>query len=191
MSDLAQYRFDDLYEISSGISTTKEQAGHGSPFVSFSTIYNNYYLPDELPDLMETSEAEQIKYSVQEADVFVTRTSETLDELAMSCVSLNDYPEATFSGFAKRLRPKYPSFPDPTYIAFYLRGPHFRKMIDNMAIMTTRASFNETLFSFLKLSLPNKETQQRVGALLLAIQEKMGINNQVNDNLVDSLAIVA
>lgn len=100
------YKFEDLYDISSGISSTKEQAGHGNPFVSFSTVFNNYILTDELPDLMDTSEREQEVYSIKEGDILITRTSETLDELAMSSVALKDYPKATFSGFVKRLRPK-------------------------------------------------------------------------------------
>ena len=101
MNKLTQYAFSELYQINSGISTTKAQAGHGAPFVSFSTIFNNYYLPDTLDDLMDTSEKEQETYSVKKGDVFLTRTSETMDELAMSCVALKDYPKATFSGFAK------------------------------------------------------------------------------------------
>ena len=48
------YKFADLYDISSGISSKKEQAGHGNPFVSFSTVFNNYILPDVLPDFMDT-----------------------------------------------------------------------------------------------------------------------------------------
>ena len=36
MSKLTRYKLSDLYEMSSGISSTKEQAGHGDPFVSFS-----------------------------------------------------------------------------------------------------------------------------------------------------------
>lgn len=34
MSKLTKYKFSDLYEMSSGISSSKEQAGHGSPFIS-------------------------------------------------------------------------------------------------------------------------------------------------------------
>ena len=34
MSNLIKYKFSDLYEMGSGISTSKEQAGHGYPFAS-------------------------------------------------------------------------------------------------------------------------------------------------------------
>ena len=41
MSKITKYPFAQLYDMASGISSTKEQAGHGSPFVSFSTVFNN------------------------------------------------------------------------------------------------------------------------------------------------------
>ena len=56
MSKLFKYAFSDLYDISSGISSTKDQAGHGTPFASFRTVFNNIFLPDKLPDLMEVTE---------------------------------------------------------------------------------------------------------------------------------------
>lgn len=65
MSKLTKYKFSDLYEMSSGISSSKAQSGHGSPFVSFSTVFNNYFLPEELSDLMNTSIKEQEIYSVK------------------------------------------------------------------------------------------------------------------------------
>ena len=55
MSKITKYALSELYDMSSGISSTKEQAGHGSPFVSFGSVFNNYFLPEKLPDLMETS----------------------------------------------------------------------------------------------------------------------------------------
>ena len=48
MSKLKPYKFSELYSLSSGISTSPDQAGHGFPFVSFSTVFNNYFLPENL-----------------------------------------------------------------------------------------------------------------------------------------------
>lgn len=122
MSKLTKYKFSDLYSIASGISSTKEQAGHGSPFLSFSVVFNNYFVPDILNDLMDTSEKEKETYSIKSGDIFLTRTSEVVDELAMSCVAVKDYPNATFSGFLKRLRPTQDHITYPKFMAFYLRS---------------------------------------------------------------------
>lgn len=169
--------------MSSGISTTKGQSGHGSPFVSFSTVFNNYFLPDELPDLMDTTEKEQEVFSVKRDDIFITRTSETVDALAMSCVAAKDYPKATYSGFIKRLRPKTTGIVYSKYLAFFLRSKYFRKLIDCNTIMTLRASFNEDMFSFLYLYLPAYEDQVRIGDFLYKIEQKIQLNTKINDNL--------
>src|ERR1700754_2894604 len=122
MNNLKKYQFCKLYAMSSGISSKPEQAGHGAPFASFSTIFNNYFLPATLADKMDTSEKEQETYSIKKGDIFLTRTSETIDELGMSCVALNDYPKATFSGFVKRLRPLQNDRTYARYMGFYLRS---------------------------------------------------------------------
>ena len=183
MNNIKKYSFSELYEMSSGISTTKAQAGHGHPFVSFGTVFNNYFLPEQLPDLMDTSEKEQDIYSIKEGDILITRTSETIDELAMSCVATKDYPEATYSGFTKRLRPKTTGIAYHKYLAFYLRGYLFRKAVTNNAFMTLRASFNEDIFSFLNLYLPEYQEQVKIGDMLYNMERKISLNKKISSEL--------
>ena len=182
MNKLNKYKLSELYEMGSGISTTKEQSGHGYPFLSFSTIFNNYIIPDELHDLMDTTELQRKNSSIKAGDVFITRTSETPDELGMSCVAIKDYSNATFSGFAKRLRP-IDNKVYPKYIAYYLRAPYFRKLINANTIMTLRASFNDQIFSYLNIYLPDYNQQVKIGDMLYNIEKKIQINNLINDNL--------
>ena len=183
MSEWKRYKLSDLYEMSSGISSTKEQAGHGSPFLSFSVVFNNYFLPDSLIDLMDTTEGDKQKYSINEGDIFLTRTSEIVNELAMSSVALKDYPESSFSGFLKRLRPVDKRIVYPKFMAFYLRSPLFRRTIINNTVMTLRASFNEAMFSYLAIMLPDFDTQKKIGDFLYSLEKKKQINNQINQEL--------
>ncbi len=178
MSKLTKFKLSELYELASGISSKPEQAGHGYPFCSFSTVFNNAYLPDALPDLMDTSENERITYSIKEGDVFLTRTSETVDELCMSSVATKDYPEATYSGFLKRLRPisnkAYPKF-----MALFFRSSYFRKTVTNKAVMTLRASFNEAVFNDIYVYLPSMEEQIAIGDLFFDVECKIRNNNSI------------
>ncbi|MFP1944390.1 restriction endonuclease subunit S [Lonsdalea quercina] len=183
MSKLTKYKFSDLYSMSSGISSTKEQAGHGSPFLSFSVVFNNYFIPDVLSDLMDTSEKEKEIYSIKCGDIFLTRTSEVIDELAMSCVAVKDYPNATFSGFLKRLRPTQNNITYHKFMAFYLRSSMFRKTMTNNAVMTLRASLNEAIFSYLELLLPAYSEQKKSGDLLYSLNQKIALNNRINAEL--------
>ncbi len=183
MNSINEYNFSDLYEMGSGISSKPEQAGHGAPFVSFSTVFNNYFLPEKVKDLMDTSEDEQEVYSVKGGDILLTRTSETIDELGMSCVVLEDYPRATFSGFVKRLRPTQSDVTYPKFMGFYLRSKFFRKTMTNNAVLTLRASLNEDIFSYLKLYLPDYDIQKKIGDFLCSLNAKIDLNNRINAEL--------
>ena len=185
-----QFFLGDLYDISSGISKNKEQFGSGYPFLSFKTVFNYTIIPTDLKDLAQTTLSEQNKYSILYGDVFLTRTSETANELGMSSVALKDYPQATFNGFTKRLRPKkgVMEFIDPKFIAYYLRSKDFRNQIDSISVLTTRASLNQGMIEKLTITVPNIETQKKIAAILSALDEKIAINREINDNLQQQAA---
>ena len=187
---LKEYKLSDLYKMDSGLNSTKEQAGHGANFLSFRDIYNNYIIPDELTEKMDTTIEEQNKYSIKKGDVFLTRTSEVIDELAMSSVAIKDYPNSTFSGFAKRLRPIQKNITYDKFMAFFLRSKYFRKIINNKAFMTLRASFNDNIFQDIKILIPNYETQVKIGNLFYNIECKIKYNNQINNTIEDMINIL-
>ena len=186
MNNIKEYKLNELYRMDSGIGTTKEQANHGAPFISFSDIYNNEILPEELTEKMDTTKDEQEKYSVKKGDILITRTSETLDELAMSSVALKDYPNATFSGFAKRLRPIQTNITYDKFMAFYMRSEYFRKIINSKAVMTLRASFNDAIFSYIRILLPNYVEQVKIGDLFYEIEKKIRLNLKINRELEET-----
>ena len=180
-------KLGELYTVHNGLSKGRQFFGSGYPFLSFSTIFNNYFIPDELTDLVQSTEKEQESYSIQRGDVFVTRTSETSDELGMSCVALKDYPHATYNGFTKRMRPIYPERVLPEYIGYYMRTPGFRGKFQAFSTMTTRASLrNEDLLG-LMVALPPLETQRRIASILSAYDDLIE-NNQKQIKLLEEAA---
>lgn len=158
-------RLSELYEVHNGLSKGGKFFGNGFPFLSFSTVFNNWFLPAVLPDLVQSTEKEQISYSIERGDVFITRTSETMDELGMSSVALKSYPQATYNGFTKRLRP-IDNRILPEFVGYYLRCPVFRGGFRAFSTMTTRASLrNEDLLS-MEIPVPPMDMQQRIAAIL-------------------------
>lgn len=177
----------ELYTVHNGLSKESKFFGSGYPFLSFSTVFNNYFIPDELVDLVQSDEKEQKNYSISRGDVFVTRTSETLDELGMSCVALKDYPRATYNGFTKRMRPIATDRVHPEYIGYYMRMPSFRREFRAFSTMTTRASLkNEDLLS-LTILLPSMEQQIRI-AEVLQTYDKLIENNKQQIKLLEEAA---
>ena len=173
-------RLGELYEVHNGLSKGGKFFGSGYPFLSFSTIFNNFFIPENIKDLVQSTPEEQENYSVKAGDVFVTRTSETADELGMSCVALKDYPNATYNGFCKRLRPIDTEYTVlPKYIGYYLRTPEFRgKFLGLSGSMTTRASLkNDDLLS-MTIPLPPLETQQKIAGILSAYDDLIENNRK-------------
>ena len=121
MSEWKKVKLGELYEVHNGLSKGRQFFGSGYPFLSFSTVFNNWFLPKELDSLVQSSDKEREACSIKKGDVFITRTSETMDELGMSSVALKDYPNATYNGFTKRLRPITDEVV-PEYIGYYLRS---------------------------------------------------------------------
>ncbi len=184
-SDWRIYKFGDLFDTASGLSKSREEFGFGSPFVSFKDVFWNYFLPDKLENLANTSEKEQAICSVKKGDIFLTRTSETPHELGMSSVALQDYPNATFNGFTKRLRLKDSVNVklDPVYLGYYLRSNLFRQSIYAHSSMTTRASLNNSAIGSLDLVLPPYVEQISIGKKLKALDDKIANNNRINQTL--------
>ena len=181
-------KLGDLYDVASGLSKSAKEFGNGGyPFLSFKTIFYNYFLPDELPDLANTTGKEQEKCSILEGDVFLTRTSETANELGMSSVALKDYPCGTFNGFSKRLRMKqncgYKVY--PKYMGYFLRSAKFRNQINSMSIASTRASLNIEMINRLTVDLPDIECQKKIADFLFLIDKKIKNSEAINRNLLD------
>ena len=168
----------ELYEVHNGLSKGGKFFGKGSPFLSYSTVFNKWFLPQELLDLVQSTDNEQQSYSILRGDVFVTRTSETMDELGMSSVALKDYPHATYNGFTKRLRPINPERILPEFIGYYLRTAVFRAGFTAFSTMTTRASLrNEDLLS-MKVPVPDMQTQKHIASILSAYDDLVESNQK-------------
>lgn len=165
MNEWKKVKLGELYEVHNGLSKGRQFFGSGYPFLTFSTVFNNWFLPEILDSLVQSSDKEREACSIKRGDVFITRTSETMDELGMSSVALKDYPNATYNGFTKRLRPTTDDV-IPEYIGYYLRSKKFRGKFMAFSSMTTRASLaNDDLLS-MEVEIPEKTTQQHIATIL-------------------------
>jgi len=180
-----EYKLGEIYEVHNGLSKGREFFGSGYPFISFSTVFNKWFIPEIITDLAQTTESEQESYSIKAGDILVTRTSETADELGMSCVALKDIPKATYNGFCKRMRQYNKDIDvDPKYVGYYMRNPEFRKNFQAFAgSMSTRASLTNDALLGLTIKLPPLAEQQRIAKILSSLDDKIELNNAINRNL--------
>jgi type I restriction enzyme S subunit len=174
---------DQLYDFSSGLSKPRSAFGSGYPFLAFKDIFYNSSVPAQLKELVNSTERERSKCSIKRGDVFLTRTSETMDELGMSCVALHDVPNATFNGFTKRLRPKSAGAVIPEYARYYFRSPKFRQTVTAMSTLSTRASLNNEMLSRLSITLPPPVEQAAIGYILGTFDDQIELNRKMSETL--------
>ena len=176
--EFIEKRAKELYISSSGLSKSADQFGYGYPFLPYSIVFHNYYIPDTLTTLVNSTAKDRETCSIKRGDVFLTRTSETTEELGMSCVALQDYPNATFNGFAKRLRPITNEIV-PEYAAYFFRSPFFRAQCMSMASLITRASLNDGMIGRFRIRYPkSKVDQMKVGTMLMNYDKLIETNNK-------------
>ncbi|MHC1730266.1 MAG: restriction endonuclease subunit S [Syntrophobacteraceae bacterium] len=173
----------ELYDFSSGLSKPRSAFGSGYPFLTFKDVFYNIFVPQELGDLVNSTDRERDSCSIKRGDVFLTRTSETMDELGMSCVALRDVDSATFNGFTKRLRPKSTVKILPEYAGYFFRSKWFRDQVTAMSSMSTRASLNNEMLGRLQMILPDITTQHAIACILKSLDDKINLNRRMNRTL--------
>jgi type I restriction enzyme S subunit len=189
MKEWKSFQLGEIYNVSSGLSKSKDSFGHGEVFISFKDVFYNWFLPKEPIGLVNSSEKDQNTCSVLKGDVLITRTSETSDEIGMTSVALKDYTKSTFNGFCKRLRIKEdsPIQISPSFIGYLFRSRNFRKTVAQYSTMTTRASLNGESIKKMAFNFPSFEEQKAIANILTAFDDKIE-NLQAQNKTLETTA---
>lgn len=110
-----------LGKCQNGIGIGSGAFGSGFPFVNYNDVSYNMVLPSEVTGLVESSEKDRELYSVEKGDVFFTRTSETIEEIAFASTCLKSIKDAVFAGFLIRFRPNDSTL-DIDFSKYYYRA---------------------------------------------------------------------
>ncbi len=151
--------------LQNGISAGANFFQSGTPFVNYSDVYNNALLPQTVSGVAASSQMQQDFYSVRKGDVFFTRTSETVEELAMASVCTKTIPQAVFSGFLIRARLNRFNI-NLIYSKYYFRSSVTREHFIQNSNLVTRASLSQELLKKLPIILPSLHEQQAIADYL-------------------------
>lgn len=164
-SEWEMFKVRHLGTAQNGISIGGDAFGSGHPFVSYGDVYKNYSLPKTVDKLVQSSEEDRKRYSVEKGDWFFTRTSETIEEVGFSCVCEETIPDAVFAGFLIRVRP----FNNRIYTGFakyYFRSNHLRTFFVKEMNLVTRASLAQGLLKDAPVVVPPYDEQIEIANYL-------------------------
>jgi type I restriction enzyme, S subunit len=172
-SDWVPYRLGDLVEFKNGLNKAKKFFGSGTPIVNYMDVFTSPHLQEsQLHGRVTVNPAERENYSARKGDVFFTRTSETVEEIGMASVLMEDVQSAVFSGFVLRARPLQERL-NSTFAGYVLRAEHVRRQIMSTASYTTRALTNGRLLAAVTVALPDCKEQHEIGEVLQDIDQEL------------------
>lgn len=148
-------------KLQNGISESGAFFLKGKPFINYSDVFNNDVLPNQFENVADSNKKQQELFSVRKGDLFITRTSETVEDAASVCLCKETVNKAVFSGFLIRLRAFNSIFSDE-FLLYYLKSMVVRNQIISNLNIVTRVSVSQNLIKNINLKIVPSEVQESV-----------------------------
>ncbi len=152
-------------QVQNGLNIGGEAFGSGDPFVSYGDVYKNANVPEIPSGLVQSTQEDQAKFSLEVGDVLFTRTSETVDDIGVASTCLCSIPRSTFAGFLIRLRPNADTL-DPRYSTYLFRNQGVQGHFSGTMNMVTRASLSQDILKMLPICIPPLGEQRMIAAFI-------------------------
>ena len=149
----------------------------GTPMVTVEHLGNRVFTKQNLPMISDSDKKRLNKYVLNEGDIVFSRVG-SVDRC--SYVD-NKHLGWMFSGRCLRIRPRNVVY--PLYLYYYFCMENTKQFIRNIAVGATMPSINTKLMEDLKVPLPTMEMQQKIASFLSALDDKIELNNRINENL--------
>ena len=156
----------------------------GTPIVTVEHLGNRVFTEQNLPRVSNEDKQRLSKYILKEGDVVFSRVG-SVDRCSFVD---SQHTGWLFSGRCLRVRPFEEISPLFLYYFFCLEST--KKFIRNIAVGATMPSINTKLMGEIEVSYPDKQVQEKIANLLGAIDDKIELNNAINDNLADIIQSV-
>jgi type I restriction enzyme S subunit len=166
-----------IFIFKNGLNKSKEFFGTGISIINYMDVYKfNSIKKDTITGRVNLNKTEIDNYRVKKGDLFFTRTSETVEEVGLCSVLLEESSNTVFSGFVLRGRPKNQLL-SREYCKFCFSTNYIRKQIIQRASLTTRALTNGNSLSKVIINFPTNLVEQKA----------IATNLSDIDNLITSL----
>ncbi|SDQ31706.1 type I restriction enzyme, S subunit [Streptococcus equinus] len=178
--DWEQRKLGEMGSTYTGLSgKTKEDFGHGNAkFITYMNVFSNPIANLEMTDLIEV---DQKQNKVKKGDVFFTTSSETPEEVGMSCVMPVNADNIYLNSFCFGYRPEVEF--DSNYLAYVLRADAFRKEMRILAQGISRYNISKAKVMEVEISIPSLKEQKLVGSYFSTLDNLITLHQRKLDKL--------
>ena len=173
----------NIFIFKNGLNKEKSAFGKGTPIINYTDVWGKRGLKlKDVKGKVTLNKNEIENYSTKKGDVFFTRTSETINEIGLTSVLLEDIKDCVFSGFVLRGRP-ISNLIVNEYNQYCYSLDFMRNEITKKSSYTTRALTNGELLSQVLINLPTKSEQQKIAEILDCATRQVELQEQLVDKL--------
>ena len=178
--DWEQRKLGDMGSTFTGLSgKTKENFGHGdAQFITYMNVFSN---PVANLEMTEAVEIDAKQNCVKKGDVFFTTSSETPEEVGMSCVMPENKDNIYLNSFCFGYRPTEKF--DLDYLAYVLRADSFRQEMTFLAQGISRYNISKNKVMEVSIPIPNLEEQTMVGRYFSNLDHLITLHQRKCDEL--------
>ena len=145
---------------------SKDDFGGGNArYVTFLSVLENSILDASHTEQVHIGPTES-QNQVRKGDLLFNMTSETSEDLGMGAVMGEQIPNLYLNSFCLGFRIRNTNKHDPLYLAYYFRGPTWRKLMNTMAQGVTRFNLSKGRLSALEISTPSLYEQRAIAEAL-------------------------
>lgn len=163
---------------------TPKKSDRGIPTLSAKSVKNNFI---DYSSCYYISEAEYKRFMVrgfpQKGDILLTT------EAPMGMVARLDRDNIAIAQRLLTLRGKEGVL-DNDYLLYYLQSSAGQAALKARETGTTVTGIKQSEFRKIEMTVPEYETQRKISGILRAIDDKIALNNQINENLADLLQTI-
>ena len=149
----------------------KEDFGNGKPFIPYLNIFINSRIDPDFIEFVSIKDGE-VQNKVNYGDLFFTTSSETIEEVGMTSVLLDELGEVYLNSFCFGFRLDDFNTLLPEFARFLFRSQSVRHQISLRGQGSTRYNLSKTeLLNNLFLDIPSKPEQIRIAEILSTADE--------------------
>ena len=172
--DRAEVEWRTLGEVSelrnTGVDKKINESEKSVRLLNFTDVFNNQYLSNSTPTMIVTaSDKKIIDCNILKGDLFITPTSEILDEIGQSAVALENIDNTVYSYHIMRIRIHDTNFLLPEFLNYLFRTSQIKQQIRKNAQGITRFGLTLPRWKSLVIPIPPLSVQTEIVRILDAL----------------------
>ncbi len=186
LSNMSFVPFGDLLlePLRNGLTKPKAVRGDGVKMIGMGEIFANSRIGAISMSRVPVTEKELSNNCIKNGDILFARQSLALEGAGKCSIVIDVTEETVFESHLIRARIDS-SKANPYFVYYYFNSYVGKEHIKTIVEQVAAAGIRGSDLVRLKVPCPDLETQDRIAAILSALDEKIAINRAINDNLLD------